>query len=267
MENGEVVSNQFRCTPDPGRSWSAGDRRFMAPTKKKNTGKDSDGDREIGALDREGVPAELRPPLPQANWDLALALSRLGSDLLQKWPELSSNLHRSIETPFADHNLPRDTDGIGAYLLLSQLGDALRGMGSWEDLRTAFAALRGAERGLGERQFIALDRCTWALKAWKKVPRKRRPREPEAAHALRLKELRPTESRIVTILCACLSEQERAFARLKHEAVRKRIEKLLSERQNASPIRLLLDLSTLAGVWPDANEGSIRDAKKRHPGS
>ena len=226
--------------------------------------------REDGALDREGVSAEQRPPLAQANWDAANALMKMASELARSWTQLSQNLHSSIETPFADHNLPSEHDGFGVSDLLFEIGQALIGMHSWAGIRAAHTAMRGAKRVQGERQIVAIERCTWALVAWKKVARKRRPHESEADHALRLKALRPTEDRIISILLACLTEQEPAFRKLRAKSVRDHIESLLKERENASPLRLLVGLSSVAGVWPETSEASLKDLKKkkkRQPGS
>ena len=239
----------------------------VATKKAAAPGSKSPTQREDGALDREGVPAEQRPPLAKENWDAALALMKLGQELEGKWPQLRKNLHQSIETPFADHNLPSERDGFGVSDLLHEIGWALNGLHPWAGVRAAYMALRDSERGIQERQAVALARCAWALHAWKKMHRKRLPREVQADYENRVAALRPTEERIAEILCSCLQEQDRGFIKLRKGNVRKRIQALLDERDNVSPSHLLIDLGTLAGVWPGMSDSSLKKSKKRQLGT
>lgn len=211
------------------------------------------------------LPAEARPPLAGTEtWELALRLRTLANELARDWPKHRENLHKSIETPFVDEYLPAEQDDMIAASLLWEVADALNGLGPWTRVRAAFDALRGEQRGTQERQAAAIAKCEWALKAWRRIDRRRRRRETLADHQARLAKLRPLENRIARTLIDALVDQDSRFRRLQIQGVRTQLAG--QKRGNASPIALLIHLDAQARVW-NASTDALKKSKKRQTGT
>ena len=201
-------------------------------------------------------------PALLSRWEMSNLLGFLAVEVNRSWPDLHEDFVVNV-TPnqgFREEYIPTGDDGFLLFLHLSTLSHALSGMGSWAGIRRMAGALVQGDRLLTLRQAKAVEKCTAALEAWRRISRRRRKGEARPAYEDRLQgPIAKEEAQVVRYLVLGLREHEHGFSKLKSKGVASCMRTM---RDNASPYWLLSELAKLAEVWPNASVEALKAAHK-----